>query len=231
MSLGPQADAARLGVASEQGVAVPFTTVSVSDGLSMNHKGMRMSLVSRELIADSMESVVFGPGGIAKAQGLKWLVDHSSISPDATRGLADRLLTQTGATWLDAPVSGGITGTKAGTLAIMVGGDGLHFEAMRHAVSAYAGQITHMGGNGAGQRCTDASHRLCAAVAADRQGHGPGRGRIVCPDQRRATRAPCRVSQTRRVSVTTVFSFLGDQHDIEKFDSQSGVGHYCAVRR
>ncbi len=58
MSLGPQADAARLGVASAQGVAVPFTTISVSDGVSMNHRGMRMSLVSRELIADSIEAVM-----------------------------------------------------------------------------------------------------------------------------------------------------------------------------
>ena len=58
MSLGPQADAARLGVAAAQGVAVPFTTISVSDGVSMNHKGMRMSLISRELIADSIEAVV-----------------------------------------------------------------------------------------------------------------------------------------------------------------------------
>jgi dihydroxy-acid dehydratase len=58
MSLGPQADAARLGVAAGQGVAVPFTTISVSDGVSMNHRGMRMSLVSRELIADSIEAVV-----------------------------------------------------------------------------------------------------------------------------------------------------------------------------
>ncbi len=58
MSLGPQADAARLGVAAGQGVAVPFTTISVSDGVSMNHRGMRMSLVSRELIADSIEAVM-----------------------------------------------------------------------------------------------------------------------------------------------------------------------------
>ena len=58
LSLGPQADAARLGVASEQGVPISFTTVSVSDGLSMNHKGMRMSLVSRELVADSIEAVM-----------------------------------------------------------------------------------------------------------------------------------------------------------------------------
>ncbi len=57
MSLGPQADAARLGVASGGAIPVQFTTVSVSDGVSMNHKGMRMSLVSRELIADSIEVV------------------------------------------------------------------------------------------------------------------------------------------------------------------------------
>jgi dihydroxy-acid dehydratase len=60
MSLGPQADAARLGVAAGGAVPVPFTTISVSDGVSMNHKGMRMSLVSRELIADSIEAVMRG---------------------------------------------------------------------------------------------------------------------------------------------------------------------------
>lgn len=58
MSLGPQADAARLGVAAGQGISIPFTTISVSDGVSMNHAGMRMSLVSREIIADSIEAVI-----------------------------------------------------------------------------------------------------------------------------------------------------------------------------
>jgi dihydroxy-acid dehydratase len=60
MSLGPQADAARLGVAAGGGVPVTFTTISVSDGVSMNHKGMRLSLVSREIIADSIEAVMRG---------------------------------------------------------------------------------------------------------------------------------------------------------------------------
>ena len=60
MSLGPQADAARLGVAAGGAVPVPFTTISVSDGVSMNHKGMRLSLVSREIIADSIEAVMRG---------------------------------------------------------------------------------------------------------------------------------------------------------------------------
>src|SRR5437763_2661461 len=58
MSLAPQADAARIGVAAGGGVPVPFTTISVSDGVSMNHKGMRLSLVSREIVADSIEVVM-----------------------------------------------------------------------------------------------------------------------------------------------------------------------------
>ncbi|MFM1885984.1 MAG: dihydroxy-acid dehydratase [Pseudomonadota bacterium] len=60
MSLEPQADQARLGVAAGGGVPVRFTTISVSDGTSMNHGGMRMSLVSREIIADSVEVAVRG---------------------------------------------------------------------------------------------------------------------------------------------------------------------------
>jgi dihydroxy-acid dehydratase len=60
MSLGPQADAARLGVAAGGAVPIGFTTISVSDGVSMNHKGMRLSLVSREIIADSIEAVMRG---------------------------------------------------------------------------------------------------------------------------------------------------------------------------
>jgi dihydroxy-acid dehydratase len=58
MSLAPQADAARLGVASGGGVPISFSTISVSDGVSMNHKGMRLSLISREIIADSVEAVM-----------------------------------------------------------------------------------------------------------------------------------------------------------------------------
>ena len=58
MSLAPQADAARLGVAAGGGVPISFSTISVSDGISMNHKGMRLSLISREIIADSIEAVM-----------------------------------------------------------------------------------------------------------------------------------------------------------------------------
>ncbi len=58
MSLRPQAEAAKMGVAIAGGTPFEFTTVSVSDGVSMNHRGMRMSLMSRELVADSIEMVM-----------------------------------------------------------------------------------------------------------------------------------------------------------------------------
>ncbi|HSD54849.1 MAG TPA: dihydroxy-acid dehydratase [Burkholderiales bacterium] len=58
MSLRPQAEAAKFGVAAAGGTPFEMTTISVSDGVSMNHRGMRMSLVSREWIADSVEIAV-----------------------------------------------------------------------------------------------------------------------------------------------------------------------------
>ncbi|MFM8555419.1 MAG: dihydroxy-acid dehydratase, partial [Betaproteobacteria bacterium] len=60
LSLRPQAEAAKTGVSIAGGTPFEFTSISVSDGVSMAHQGMRMSLVSRELIADSIELVVRG---------------------------------------------------------------------------------------------------------------------------------------------------------------------------
>jgi dihydroxy-acid dehydratase len=60
MTHGFQVDAAKEGIAEAGGTPREFTTISVSDGISMNHEGMKFSLVSRELIADSIEAVVHG---------------------------------------------------------------------------------------------------------------------------------------------------------------------------
>ncbi len=49
---------AKTGVASSGGVGLVFSTIAVSDGISMGHEGMRASLVSREVIADSVELVM-----------------------------------------------------------------------------------------------------------------------------------------------------------------------------
>ena len=52
--------AAKEGVRWSGGVPLEFGTITVSDGISMGHEGMRASLVSREIIADSVEAVMHG---------------------------------------------------------------------------------------------------------------------------------------------------------------------------
>jgi dihydroxy-acid dehydratase len=59
MSLRRLAEKAREGVLDAGGFPMTFGTITVSDAISMGHEGMRASLVSREIIADSVEAVVF----------------------------------------------------------------------------------------------------------------------------------------------------------------------------
>ena len=58
LSLDRLATAAKEGVHAAGGFPMPFGTISVSDGISMGHEGMHFSLVSREIIADSVEAVM-----------------------------------------------------------------------------------------------------------------------------------------------------------------------------
>ncbi len=58
LSLDRLAQGAKEGVHSGGGYPLQFGTISVSDGISMGHEGMHFSLVSREVIADSVETVV-----------------------------------------------------------------------------------------------------------------------------------------------------------------------------
>ena len=62
MHINQLAEAAAQGANSSGCKSVIFNTISVSDGISMGTKGMRYSLVSREVIADSIETVVEGQG-------------------------------------------------------------------------------------------------------------------------------------------------------------------------
>lgn len=101
--------------------------------------------------AAAVEAVVFGPHGLAGTPGLRWLADHSSIPPEVTRAFAQRLKEASGADWIDAPVSGGIAGVEAGTLAVMAGGAADAVAQAAHAMAAYAGRVTRMGEAGAGQ--------------------------------------------------------------------------------
>ena len=98
-----------------------------------------------------VEKVLLGDDGVVKS--LKKgaiVVDHSTISPSATRGFDKQLATK-GAKLLDAPISGGDVGARNGTLSIMVGGDESAFKRAEPLLRHMGTTITYCGPSGAGQ--------------------------------------------------------------------------------
>ncbi len=96
-----------------------------------------------------LEQVASGPDGILAglAAGTTW-VDTSTVSPQASRDLAERVRAQGG--WmLDAPVSGSVPQVQSGTLTIMVGGDEDAYRRVEPLLREL-GTPTHIGGNGQG---------------------------------------------------------------------------------
>lgn len=98
-----------------------------------------------------VEEVLFGPSGVAASLTPgKIVVDMSSISPAATKEFARRVR-ELGASYLDAPVSGGEVGAREGTLSIMVGGEAEVFEKVEPLLKVLGRNIRLVGGNGDGQ--------------------------------------------------------------------------------
>jgi len=113
-----------------------------------------------------VREVVFGPAGVAEgAKPGQLLVDFSSLEPTATREMAAELAEKTGMAWLDSPVSGGVVGAEAGSLAIMVGGDAADLDRVRPVLLELGQRVTHMGGVGAGQ-VTKACNQMIVACNA-----------------------------------------------------------------
>ncbi len=100
-----------------------------------------------------VDEALFGENGVA--EGLSEgniVVDMSSISPIETKVFAEKI-EALGCSYLDAPVSGGEVGAKAGTLTIMVGGPQGTFDKIKPLFDIMGKNITLVGGNGDGQTC------------------------------------------------------------------------------
>lgn len=98
-----------------------------------------------------VQAVLLGEAGVihgARAGSL--VVDHSTISPIATKEMA-AALNEKGVHMLDAPISGGSEGAANGTLSIMIGGDAAQVERAMPYLQAMGKTITHVGPQGAGQ--------------------------------------------------------------------------------
>jgi 3-hydroxyisobutyrate dehydrogenase len=98
-----------------------------------------------------VQAVLLGERGVVESArpGLM-CIDMSTISPDATRRMAEAL-SQKGVTLLDAPVSGGQIGAQEAKLSIMVGGPKEAFDAVRPVLEAMGRTVTHCGPSGSGQ--------------------------------------------------------------------------------
>ena len=109
-----------------------------------------------------VDEVLFSENGIAAGLSPnKVVIDMSSISPTATKAFAEKINAK-GAQYLDAPVSGGEVGAKAGTLSIMVGGDEKTFERALPLLQNMGKNITLVGGNGDGQTAKVANQIIVA---------------------------------------------------------------------
>lgn len=108
----------------------------------------------------AVEEVLFSSGAVKHLKRGAVVIDCSSIAPPIAQDHALRL-NDLGISHIDAPVSGGVVGAEAGTLAIMAGGDATVIESVK-GVFAHLGRVTHVGPSGAGQICKLANQQIVA---------------------------------------------------------------------
>ena len=114
---------------------------------------------------DVVKEVVSGPNGVAHGRTLKMFIDLSTTGPRAAIEAATALRVS-GAVWVDAPVSGGVAGAVAGTLAVMVSCPNECFEQVRR-ILRNIGNVFHVGESpGMGQVMKLANNILSATALA-----------------------------------------------------------------
>lgn len=139
----------------------------VEKGLQVCDSRMEVAQSSEVIIVmvpdtPQVAEVLFGDKGVAAGLSAgKIVVDMSSISPIETKTFAQKI-NELGCGYLDAPVSGGEVGAKAGTLTIMVGGPEDTFATIKPLFETMGKNITLVGGNGDGQTTKVANQIIVA---------------------------------------------------------------------
>ena len=141
--VGFDPDPARMIEAAKDGVQTVASAAEVAQAVN--------TILVCVINTAAVEDATIGPRGVAAAGDIagKVVVDHSTTEIKATLRIAAQLQ-QSGAMFVDAPVSGGPGAAETGTLAIMAGGPDAAI-ALVSPVMAHLGQMTHMGEAGAGQ--------------------------------------------------------------------------------
>jgi len=111
-------------------------------------------------------SVLFGRQGAATSLPRESVVlDCSTIAPSTAVASAERLLRQ-GVNYIDAPVTGGTEGARAGTLTVLAGGDAEALERVRPLLAVIGGTVHHFGAVGRGQQVKAVNQVLVAGSYA-----------------------------------------------------------------
>lgn len=135
--------AAKCGPLAEAGAAVADTPAAAAAEADVICLCVTADADVRNVVLDAKTGIIAGvrSGAI--------VVDHSTVSPSIARQCANALAAK-GVGFLDAPISGGDVGAKAGTLSIMVGGEREHFDAALPVLEAMGKTVTYCGASGAG---------------------------------------------------------------------------------
>jgi 3-hydroxyisobutyrate dehydrogenase-like beta-hydroxyacid dehydrogenase len=119
----------------------------------------------------AVAAVLLGEGGdsaVAAVAGLApgaLVLDFSTIAPASSRAMA-AALAERGVAYLDAPVTGGTEGARAGTLSVLVGGGADDLARARPVLEAVGRTVTHLGPVGAGQEAKAVNQVLVAGCYA-----------------------------------------------------------------
>ncbi|MFL5465527.1 MAG: NAD(P)-dependent oxidoreductase [Gemmatimonadaceae bacterium] len=148
-------------------------TLSKSEEFARSYKA-RVARTPAEAVGDAevaitclpssieVEAVIHGESGILEAMRKgSVLVDCTSGDPPTSRSIAAELGGR-GVEFIDAPVSGGTTAAKAGTLTVMWGGESTVFDRVRPVIEAFGKKIVHAGPVGAGDALKAVNNALLA---------------------------------------------------------------------
>jgi len=137
--------------AADHGVTVLESAAAAVQGADVVVTMLPNGTLVKECYADVMPAATKGA----------LFIDSSTIAVDDARSVND-YATERGFAQLDAPVSGGVKGAVAGTLAFMVGGTADALETARPVLEPMAGKVIHCGDSGAGQAAKLCNNMLLA---------------------------------------------------------------------
>ena len=155
-------------------LAVWNRTASRAVAFASTHHGASQARTPAEAVAgrdivvtclptsNEVEQILDGPTGLlAGLQRGALVIDCTSGDPEGSRRIAHRLAAA-GVGFIDAPVSGGVSGAEQGTLTVMCGGSAANVEKARPVLEAFGRKIVHCGDVGAGDAIKAVNNAMLA---------------------------------------------------------------------